>query len=225
MRDCANVEVRDLLPELLHERLVEAERVRVAAHVATCVDCAAELSLLRATAAVANTDTPRVDPGMIAAQVLTRLHEARTARAATPVEAPPRVLPLRPRAPLWRRASMRAAAAAVVLLGGTGVVLRARHDGGAPALAVTPIAPSRPAAVAGTPGPSRGEVVTAAPETVAQAATRAASRAPESVLGASFGDLSDEELAAVVEAVEATDRGPAADPVPAPTVVTSGDVL
>ena len=58
MRDCPNVEVRDLLPELLHERLGESDRERVLAHVESCVDCADELSLLRAVAATSTASVP-----------------------------------------------------------------------------------------------------------------------------------------------------------------------
>ncbi len=46
MGDCANVKIRDLLPELLHDRVSAAQRVEVRAHVDQCADCRAELELL-----------------------------------------------------------------------------------------------------------------------------------------------------------------------------------
>lgn len=48
MSDCANVEIRELLPEYLHDRLDAAARARVAAHLAGCEECAAELATLQA---------------------------------------------------------------------------------------------------------------------------------------------------------------------------------
>jgi anti-sigma factor RsiW len=47
MSECANVEIRELLPEYLHGRLAASERVRVEGHVAGCEDCSAELTTLR----------------------------------------------------------------------------------------------------------------------------------------------------------------------------------
>lgn len=48
MTDCPNGEVRDLLPDLLHDRLPSDTRREVEAHVRDCDDCRAELELLRA---------------------------------------------------------------------------------------------------------------------------------------------------------------------------------
>ena len=47
MTDCPNVEMRELLPELLHDHLPVAERMRVEAHVGECEACMSELALLR----------------------------------------------------------------------------------------------------------------------------------------------------------------------------------
>src|SRR5438105_15697896 len=47
MSDCPNAEIRDQLPDFLHERLDEHSRAAVMAHVADCVDCHVELALLR----------------------------------------------------------------------------------------------------------------------------------------------------------------------------------
>jgi anti-sigma factor RsiW len=46
MSDCTNVEIRELLPDYLHARVSGADRGRVEAHLASCEDCAAELSVL-----------------------------------------------------------------------------------------------------------------------------------------------------------------------------------
>src|SRR5918999_906417 len=47
MTDCRNGEIRDQLPDFVHEQLPAATRAAVAAHVATCAECAAEVALLR----------------------------------------------------------------------------------------------------------------------------------------------------------------------------------
>ena len=47
MSDCPNVAIRERLPEYLHGTLSAASRSEVAAHLATCEDCTAELALLR----------------------------------------------------------------------------------------------------------------------------------------------------------------------------------
>jgi anti-sigma factor RsiW len=48
MSDCANVEIRELLPEYLHDRLGAPQRALVEAHLSDCEDCSAELGTLRA---------------------------------------------------------------------------------------------------------------------------------------------------------------------------------
>jgi anti-sigma factor RsiW len=46
MNDCPNGELRDLLPDLLHDRLAPAERRMLEEHLRACADCRAELALL-----------------------------------------------------------------------------------------------------------------------------------------------------------------------------------
>jgi anti-sigma factor RsiW len=48
MSDCANVEIRELLPQYLHDRLQPPQRALVEAHLSDCEDCSAELMTLRA---------------------------------------------------------------------------------------------------------------------------------------------------------------------------------
>ena len=97
MRDCGNAEMRDRLPDLLHDGgSQELEHVR--AHVSGCDACAAELAMLRAVRRVAV--TPRVDAARIAA-----------------------VIPPYRRRSLWTRATQASAlpmAAAIVLAVGVG---------------------------------------------------------------------------------------------------------
>jgi len=66
MFDCANVEMRELLPDLLAGRLGAAARARVEHHVASCAECASELETLRLVRS-AYAASPAVDVGRIVA--------------------------------------------------------------------------------------------------------------------------------------------------------------
>ncbi|HEY9429135.1 MAG TPA: zf-HC2 domain-containing protein, partial [Gemmatimonadaceae bacterium] len=68
MVDCPRDDIRDLLPDLVHDQLEPEARARVEQHLADCAACAAELELLRALRASAF-DTSRVDADRIAAAV------------------------------------------------------------------------------------------------------------------------------------------------------------
>ena len=135
MTDCPNGEVRDKLPDLLHGRLMPAEREVVESHVRGCADCREELVLLRAMSATLRRG-PRVDVGAVAAAI------------------PPYRAPVRRGWGGWR------AAAAIVALaaGGTSVAVRQRDAGvrdaprvaqiSAPLVVDSPAAPVRASAAA-----------------------------------------------------------------------------
>ncbi len=146
MRDCPNGEMRDRLPELMHNQLAGEVLVVVRAHVDGCADCQAELALLAQIRSASA--APRVDPSRIVAS-----------------------LPRYRAVPAWRRAAgspqMQAIAAAVVLLvGGYSLLGRDARE-----------RERQPAAQAQT------------------ATTH------ELAVGDSFTDLSDSDLAAMIEAV------------------------
>ncbi|HEX8942687.1 MAG TPA: zf-HC2 domain-containing protein, partial [Gemmatimonadaceae bacterium] len=82
MNDCPNADIRDQLPDLLHERLDVSVRAAVMAHVDSCVDCRAELELLRGVHGMLVSRTPRVDVNYIV--------NALPKRAARPVRLAPR---------------------------------------------------------------------------------------------------------------------------------------
>jgi hypothetical protein len=104
MNDCSNAEIRDQLPDLLHERLGTSARAVVEAHVGDCVDCRDELQLLREVQDMIARRTPRVDVNYIVG-----------ALPKAPVRAPLRV---DRRRPVW--ADWRIAAAVTLLLAGGG---------------------------------------------------------------------------------------------------------
>src|SRR5215831_11581208 len=116
MSDCPNAEIRDLLPDLLHDRLDARTRARVVAHVDGCEDCRSELELLRSMRNALDHDTPRVD--------VTRIVAA--------LPAPSSVRPAQRRHG-WRVLNDWRIAAAVtfIVAGATSlVVMRNAHDGG-----------------------------------------------------------------------------------------------
>lgn len=65
MTECANSEIRDALPDLLHGRLDAAARAQVEAHLAGCEDCRHEFRLLQSLRKAA--PQPAVDVGRIVA--------------------------------------------------------------------------------------------------------------------------------------------------------------
>ena len=82
MSDCANVEIRELLPEYLHNRLGAPQLALVEAHLSDCEDCSAELATLRAVrqayASVRSVDTAGIvralpkPPGRVQRPVMKR---------------------------------------------------------------------------------------------------------------------------------------------------------
>lgn len=64
MNDCANAEMRDLLPGLMHGMLSTEQRQMVEAHLSDCSECRAELVLLQQVRA-ASMVAPPIDTRMI----------------------------------------------------------------------------------------------------------------------------------------------------------------
>jgi len=52
MTDCSNAEIRDLLPDYVHDQLSITDLARIEQHVASCADCAEELALLQTVLAI-----------------------------------------------------------------------------------------------------------------------------------------------------------------------------
>ena len=66
MFDCADVEMRELLPDMAAGSLDDATRARVEQHLASCAECASELETLHLVRSAYAT-TPRVDVQRIVA--------------------------------------------------------------------------------------------------------------------------------------------------------------
>jgi anti-sigma factor RsiW len=69
MSDCTNLEIRDLLPDLMHGALSGQALVAVEQHLATCASCRAELALLK-QARQSLGATPPVNTARIAGAVI-----------------------------------------------------------------------------------------------------------------------------------------------------------
>ncbi len=79
MFDCANVEMRELLPELVAGTLDAATRARVEQHVSSCAECASELETLRLVRS-AYAPVPTVDVRRIIAALPKAAPPARAGR-------------------------------------------------------------------------------------------------------------------------------------------------
>ena len=205
MNDCQNAEMRDQLPDLLHERLGAAARATVMAHVASCADCREELELLRVAHGTLIKATPRVDLNFIVEALPKPAPRARTLSV--------------PRRPIW--SDWRIAAAGVLLVAGaSSYSVLGRHEGvvvsdSLVAQAVAPVAetPSAPA----PPQRAESAIVTPTPsqrgETVLADVTPEAGEA--SGLGTSrLGDLNEKQLKALLSEIDRLQATPITEPDP-----------
>lgn len=185
MRDCANVTMREQLADLLHDRLSASAREDLERHVATCANCAAELDLLREVRAAAV--APPVDVGRIVAAL------------------PPRGQP----AAWWRSGRLARLAAAAVVLGAVGSIVRwsyaPRHDVAAPAGRVAESSqPGGIPAPAAAPALPQASATSATSADAMRGAARVTAR-PALSLGEPLVDLSDADLQALAEAADDLD--------------------
>lgn len=209
MFDCANVEMRELLPELAAGTLDALTRARVEAHLASCAECASELEMLRlvraAFAGAPGVDTQRIvaalpKPGVTAAP--TRAASAPGVRGSAP--------------PVRRWIDWRIAAAlTAITVGGLSLAvtdrMRAARDDGS--------ASSQRASVtdSGTRGPSG--LLARGTDSGRSTDTGRAAPAPRLGTGPtrtqlSFGggvdDLDEASIEALLGALEDIDRAPVA---------------
>lgn len=190
MTDCPNAEMRDRLPDLLHERLETSVRAAVMAHVDQCEDCRAEVALLREAHIVLSPDVRAVDVVAISRVVIEKTR--------TPVNAPAR------RAP-WM--DWRIAASVAVLLVGVGSVkmLVGSRTAASPVAAVADTSPVAPNA-------ARPESVAAEPIRLAEPSPVVTAASAELSAAAPVSDLSENELRALLQELDAIDAVPSAEP-------------
>lgn len=199
MNDCPNAEIRDRLPDLLHDRLDVSTRAAVLAHVDDCVDCRAELELLKGVRGVMIAQTPRVDINYVV-NALPKQY-AKTPRVA-------------PRRRTW--ADWRVAAAVTVLAvgGGSVAVMNYGRSGAVPVTRDSSqlIDQSVIAPAVTTPSGDTSRSRESTPQIVASAdeATSASTLAT----AAGLNDLSERELQGLLDEIDQMQAVPITDPQP-----------
>ena len=195
MTDCPNGDVRDMLPDYLHDRLESSARTSVERHLAGCVACRDELALLRDLRGTLRR-APRIDVAAVAAAI------------------PPYRAPLRRG---WTTGWRAAAAIVAIAIGGTSIALLGRTHRPTQVAQLPVAAPPIPAPLA-EPTP-----LTAVPERAVQHAppvreaeprvTRSpAPRGEElAMAGGAIADLSDGELSDLLGDLESLDAVPSTD--------------
>lgn len=213
MNDCSNAEIRDQLPDLLHERLSVSARSAVLAHVDGCIDCRDELELLRGMRGAIAAATPRVD----IAYIVGALPKA-PARATTPIAA-------RRRWTDWRVA----AAVTLLVAGGSSVAILNRAPGAPKAgvavripITETPSSPTRIDTLAPRVGASNP--VAAAPRpTLASVDDQDATT--DAGPDGRFGGLSEAQLKTLLGEIDRLEAVPVTEPEPVTIKVNVGSSL
>jgi hypothetical protein len=200
MSDCANVEMRELLPELAAGTLDASARARVERHVIACLGCASELETLRLVRGAF--PAPAVDTQRIVAALPKPFTGAVAVPTADPVK----------RWVDWRLA----AALTMITVGGlsVAVVQRRGADGtGVPidSGATAPVIPSGGRAVdpAGAAG-GLGARWDTAGEPASRGSTQAASPRAQLSFHGGVGELDDASIQALLGALDEIDRAPVA---------------
>ena len=203
MTDCPNAEMRDRLPDLLHERLDASARAAVTAHVARCAECRAELTMLREARIALTSDMRTVDVSAIAAAVI--------ARTSAPVG---HVQPWQRRARMWMDWRVAASIALVAAGVASFAAIRARQ---------TMLPQVEPPVVATAARESaKSPPVVPSPSRLAEAHRTPTSPAAAAELSAAGGvsDLSDSDLRALLDDLQSIDAEPSTDPEPVTVRIT-----
>jgi hypothetical protein len=211
MNDCPNAEIRDQLPDLLHDRLDVSLRAAVMAHVDACVDCRAELELLRGVRGLLVARTPRVDINY----VVNALPKPSAATHALPSR-------LTPRRRVWSDWRIAAAVTVLAVGGGSFALLR---QGVNPSTADTVLAQASSIGSANTS--SRDSVTAAAPSRVADASaapsgstsvargtTTSADEQAGLATTARLADLNERQLQALLDQIDQLQAVPITEPEP-----------
>ena len=205
MIDCPNGDVRDLLPDYLHDRLESSARMSVEQHLAGCAACRDELALLRDLRGTLQR-APRIDVAAVAAAIPAYRPAARKG---------------------WTTGWRVAAAVAAIVVGGASIALLNRmqtHEQTAqsPETAPPNLAPyvgptSTPAITPQTmPAPQAApSVVRATPSATREEPLEKPAPAPSgqelAMAGGTIADLSDGELSDLLGDIESLDAVPSAE--------------
>jgi anti-sigma factor RsiW len=205
MNDCPNADIRDQLPDLLHERLDASARAAVMVHVDACVDCRAELELLRSIHAMLVSQAPRVDVDAVVRALPTRV---------------PRPVRVASRRRVWTDWRIAAAVTVLAVGGGSFAVIR---QSGIPTAADSGFVSAPPTGRSGQPAtdtsaPQRARVATdrAARSGTSSPQNSAGSADDRNGLGttAHLADLNERQLQALLDQIDQLQAVPMTDPEP-----------
>ena len=196
MIDCPNGEVRDQLPDYLHDRLESSARMSVERHLADCAACRDELALLRDLRGTLQR-APRIDVAAVAAAIPAYRPAARKSWASG-----------------WRIA----AAITVIAVGGTSIALLrrperptqvARNSVAAPTSHAPAVGPASLPPVVKEPVPQPEQKVARAEPS---AKTAPVPKGEElAMAGGTISDLSDGELSDLIGDLDSLDAVPSTD--------------
>lgn len=219
MFDCANVEMRELLPELAAGTLDAATRARVEQHVGSCAECASELETLRLVRS-AYASAPAVDVQRIVAA----LPKAAPAARGT---APPMPKPIT-RWMDWRVA----AALTMITVGGLSLAITQRSASRSSARdSLTTFSPvdsgTQRAAVGPTPKDTHETRVDTNKRSAPPVRPSGASARAQLAFAGGVEDMDDASIKALLGALDEIDRAPLApsaepDPTPVLPVIGTG---
>jgi hypothetical protein len=187
MTDCPNAEMRDRLPDLLHERLETTVRAAVLAHVDECDDCRAEMTLLREARIVLSPEMRAVDVVAISRVVIERTRQP--------------AMPMRRRSP-WMDWRIAASVALLLVSAGSVKLLVGSREAPSPVAAVA----DSPSA---SPNAARPEPVAAEPVARSEPVTTASA---ELSAAAAVSDLSESELRSLLGELDQIDAVPSVEP-------------
>jgi len=218
MFDCANVEMRELLPELAAGTLDDATRARVERHVAACEECASELETLRLVRSAYGT-TPTVDVRQIVAALPKPLPLPQHARGGQPIK----------RWIDWRVA----AALTMISVGGVSLAVAHRRSTEVPPRDSSTVVRSvdtlhgQPAKTALAGGSPASVHDTTRPVNRSGRAPAVSSAKAQLAFAGGTDDMDDASIKALLGALEEMDRAPVApseepDPTPVLPVIKTG---
>jgi len=209
MNDCQNADIRDRLPDLLHDRLTDGERAVVRAHVDGCTECRDELELLRGVHQMLVAATPRVNT----LRILSALPKLAESGVVPMIQSRP-TRSTRARWADWRIA----AAITVIAVGGGSFALLSRTHAVAVPPVVSFVVPAPPttdtqvAVAPVTPPASDGVAQTVADDHEADLPVD--EDTPEAGIGGRLNNLSEQQLKALLNDIGQMKAIPVTEPDP-----------
>ncbi len=199
MTDCPRADIRDMLPDWVHGTLEAASQAVVSVHVAQCADCAAEADLLRvARAALAR--SPRIDTQRIGAAVNSARTQSREGRRRWPAVAGIFAV---------------AAGIAVVMFGGAP---DGDNETGTTAIGTGVHGVAQLPTGRGTPSQLGSGITADSAGRGGRPNSTLAGGQPQLVMGGGIADMGDQELEALLGALDGVDAIPNLAPEPVMTL-------